>query len=363
MAVDWLALQDIYGGQSYGGTGFGVQNAFAGDTIYGFNTNISTEDSAIWAAFADYADRSSSTIVDGGGTDTLDVGGYTQDQRIDLTPSTAGSTEPVTSDVGGRIGNLTIAVGTVIENAVTGAGDDAIIGNGADNLLVGNGGDDTFSGGLGRDTIEGGAGTDTLMIAADRGAVAISELAGGRWLFDLGGGTSYRTEDVEVFAFRDQTIGIGDLNVPPPPEGTLDFATLGVSGFRPGSQDFGDFTLSDDGRTLVQESQSWEQVLGDFDVTADTRLRFDFAAEVEGEIHGIMFTNGTAISEATIVQLAGSQTVGVQAYSDYVAGSGARSYDIPVGQFFTGDFDRIVFLTDDDAGRGADSRWAHMEII
>ncbi len=142
----------------------------------------------------------------------------------------------------------------------------------------------------------------------------------------------------------------------------LDFAATGWSGFQTGQQDLGDFTLSPDGMTLLQESQSWEQVVRDFIIAPDTRLQFDFSAETEGEIHAIMFTNGESVSRNTTIQLLGSQTFGEQAHNDYVAGSGVRRYDIPVGEYFTGGFDRIVFLTDDDANVGADSMWANVEV-
>ena len=115
--------------------------------------------------------------------------------------------------------------------------------------------------------------------------------------------------------------------------------------------------------TLIQGSQSWEQILGDVTVSADTRLRFDFSADVGSEIHAIMFTTGEVNSPASSIQILGSQTWGVQAHNDYVPGSGLQSYDIPVGDFFTGDFDRFVFVNDDDAGLGADSTWANVEIL
>ncbi|MEM1428170.1 MAG: M10 family metallopeptidase [Pseudomonadota bacterium] len=190
MAVDWLALEDIYGNQSFGGKEFGIENAFKGNTVYGFNTNINSNVSEIWASFADYADRTASTIIDGGGMDTLDFSGYAQDQRIDLTPSTAGMTQPVTSDVGGRIGNLTIAVGTVIEHAVTGAGDDTITGNAVANRLTGNDGDDTLIGGGGNDKLYGGAGLNNL-----DGGAGKDELYGGSGQETLDGG-----EDADVIS-------------------------------------------------------------------------------------------------------------------------------------------------------------------
>ncbi|WP_171900821.1 M10 family metallopeptidase C-terminal domain-containing protein, partial [Stappia indica] len=65
-------------------------------------------------------------------------------QLIDLRPETY-------SNVGGLTGNLTIARGTVIENATGGNGDDTLIGNSANNHLNGNAGADTMIGGAGDD--------------------------------------------------------------------------------------------------------------------------------------------------------------------------------------------------------------------
>ena len=56
-----------------------------------------------------------------------------------------------------------IADWTTIENAVTGAGDDRLVGNDADNRLVGNCGNDQFEGGLGNDIIEG-SGADVAVM-------------------------------------------------------------------------------------------------------------------------------------------------------------------------------------------------------
>ena len=171
MAVDWLALDDIYSGQSHNGVNYGIGNAFNGNTIYGFNTNISAATNPIWAAFATYANVTASTIVDADGIDTLDFSGYSQASRIDLTPSSASGTAPTISDIGGLVGNLTLAVGTIIENAIGGSGDDTLIGNSVGNQLIGNNGNDTISGdlgwdllvgGIGNDNLDGGAGNDTL---------------------------------------------------------------------------------------------------------------------------------------------------------------------------------------------------------
>ena len=86
-------------------------------------------------------------IWDGAGNDTLDVSGYRSNQVINLK---AGAF----SDIGGLRGNVSIARGCTIENAVGGAGHDALIGNEANNRLTG---------GLGADQIRGGGGADTFV--------------------------------------------------------------------------------------------------------------------------------------------------------------------------------------------------------
>ena len=62
MSVDWIALDDLY--SEYG---HGVNNAFWGDTIYGF-TNIEESTSEIFAKFKDYASSTAFTLVDGSDT-------------------------------------------------------------------------------------------------------------------------------------------------------------------------------------------------------------------------------------------------------------------------------------------------------
>lgn len=157
MAVDWIALDDLYGPQ-----GYGVDHAFLGDTVYGFNTNITSDVSDIWANYASYAGVTASTIVDAGGIDTLDFSGYSVNQIINLAVTSKSDTAPSLSDIGGAVGNLALAAGTIIENAIGGSGSDTIFGNFTDNILTGNGGSDLIYGHGGDDTISGGSDADQL---------------------------------------------------------------------------------------------------------------------------------------------------------------------------------------------------------
>lgn len=136
---DILAIQTIYGANN---------TIRTGNTTYGFNSNAGrtqfdftiTNDPVV-------------AIWDAGGTDTLDLSGYTVAQTIRL-----GAGE--FSDVGGMTGNVAIAFGTAIENATGGSGADSIYGNTANNILLGGNGNDTLFASTGSDTLNGQAGTD-----------------------------------------------------------------------------------------------------------------------------------------------------------------------------------------------------------
>ena len=176
-AADLIALNDIYGGQDFGSLDFGTRNAFTGNTHWGHNTNISDVAHAAYAAIGDRAGLNTFTIIDGGGIDTVDFSDFNSDQRIDLTVASRINSTGTISNVGGDIGNMIIAAGTVIENARGGAGDDTLVGNDENNDLHGGAGSDNMIGGLGNDdfyylsgldgendTLSGGAGHDRIVL-------------------------------------------------------------------------------------------------------------------------------------------------------------------------------------------------------
>lgn len=155
MPADWLALDSIYGSQ-----GYGVENAFVGDTWWGFNTNITGEVSRIWNQFSVYGGQTASTIIDSGGHDTLDLSGWSDNTVIDLRPTDANSTSPFASSLNGEVGNLLIAVDTYIEDAYGGSSGEIFYGNAVNNKLWGGGGNDVFYDSLGQDYYFGEDGVD-----------------------------------------------------------------------------------------------------------------------------------------------------------------------------------------------------------
>lgn len=131
MIADAIATTALYGGPS--------TTTRTGNTTYGFNNSSGR---AIYDATQ--FPTIGYTVHDSGGIDTLDYSGFAQNQRIDLNQETY-------SNIGGQVGNVAIARGTVIENAIGGSGIDTLIGNAANNILDGRGGADTMSGGAGND--------------------------------------------------------------------------------------------------------------------------------------------------------------------------------------------------------------------
>lgn len=265
MSVDWLALQDIYGDDT-----FGTQNAFQGDTVYGFNTNISSAVSDIWANFASFANTTASTIIDSGGVDTLDVSGYTGDQRIDLTVTTASDFTPATMDIGNSSGNLTLAVGTVIENAIGGSGDDSFTGNAADNVFDGNGGDDVFFDSAGSDTYLGGLGTDTVEFFSDFVSYSFEKVGSYLQIVEdaFGAAIDFVEDTVEWLSFADVTLAFDDV-IPVPdadpvaPTAVLEFGNVAVTQSDPNAWTYVSFseTIQDAVVTLGPASYNGSQAV------------------------------------------------------------------------------------------------------
>ncbi|KGG09140.1 M10 family metallopeptidase C-terminal domain-containing protein [Prochlorococcus marinus] len=201
MSVDWIALDNIYSSE-----GISTENAFLGDTTFGFNTNISLSTSAIYAEMSNWIDQTSYTLVDGSGIDTVDFSGFISDQLIDLRETDLNSNTLYASNIGGKIGNLTIASGTTIENAIGGNGSDLINGNSSDNQIFGNDGDDVINSGKGDDIIDGGSGYDVAIFSSIKSNYAITETNDNKYqiIDNKGNDGTDIFENIEVLRFTDQ---------------------------------------------------------------------------------------------------------------------------------------------------------------
>jgi hypothetical protein len=183
MMHDIAAAQRLYGVNTTTRTGA---------TTYGFNAN---------AGHAAFAITSPSQIAifciwDAGGTDTLDLSGFATHSEIDLREESFSSagTDAVGTPL---IGNISIARGAVIENAIGGAGGDTLIGNAVANHFTGNGGNDA---------IDGGAGVDVAAYALASAGASWARNLDGTWTVTAGvNGTDALTR-VEFLDFTDRDV-------------------------------------------------------------------------------------------------------------------------------------------------------------
>ncbi|MGB0927728.1 MAG: M10 family metallopeptidase C-terminal domain-containing protein [Pikeienuella sp.] len=182
MAADILAIETLYGL-----TG----DIRTDDTIYGVGSTAG----GYYDDILDLTEAVAFTIVDNGGVDTIDLSSFTTAHTISLEAETF-------SDVGPVRGAMTIARGTVIENFISGEGDDEITGNDAANMLEGGDGADTLIGGGGDDTLIGGDGADVF-----EGGAGADHFSGGDG-FDF---VDYSNSDRRIQAdMTTRTTGVGD---------------------------------------------------------------------------------------------------------------------------------------------------------
>ncbi len=188
-------------GQAYGGSlAYGSEiGPMALDiallqALYGANMAYATGDNSYFLPPTDRAGTGWKTIWDAGGTDQIRYGGN-RDATVDLRAATlkeAPGGGGYVSGVAGVEGGLTIAHGVMIERALTGGGDDRLIGNAGNNWLDGQHGADLMLGGSGGDRLFGRTGTDDLRgsLGSDRlyGGADADRLVGQEGTDDLDGG-------------------------------------------------------------------------------------------------------------------------------------------------------------------------------
>ncbi|HEX8232979.1 MAG TPA: M10 family metallopeptidase C-terminal domain-containing protein [Caulobacteraceae bacterium] len=142
-------------------------------------------------------------IWDAGGTDRIHYSGE-RDSYIDLRAATLkyeiGGAGWV-SYADGVYSGYTIANGVTIENAMSGAGDDLLIGNKADNRLEGRDGRDELQGGNGDDQLFGGDGRDFLKGGGGNDRLVSGD--GKDVLFGGGGADVFYFEDIQRDRIRD----------------------------------------------------------------------------------------------------------------------------------------------------------------
>ena len=327
MMADIQAMATLYGLSKVQGSG---------DTTYTFGP----------------AGSGAQCIYDAGGVDWIYGTGYSGSQRIDLNPGTF-------SNINGDVGNVSIALGVSIENAVGGAGSDTIIGNSAanrleggngDDILIAGAGDDALFGDGGNDRLDGGAGSDTAEFYSAESSmpVTVNLILGSA---DRTGGGGHDVlisiENVGGTQSGDTLIGDGAAN-----------SLRGNAG--------DDTLVGNGGDDLLQGDEGFDTLTGGSgnDSFLDTTLRLngdtitDFAAGDR-----IVFTNADmawfnfSLSGSTLTYSGGSLTLsGVSGtlFASAVAGGGVQLSLQPPALAVHNDFNgdgRSDILWRDDAGQ------------
>ena len=307
----------------------------------------------------------------------------------------------------GQNGNDTIIASAGHDRINGGSGDDVIDAGAGDNRVSGGQGDDVIYSGVGNDVINAGAGNDTvhyhggndrINVGSGDDVVVVHEGQNGNVVVVSGGGkgdvldlSAYRTDQVMIqgskitvslddggsfvihargfeqiittdpqplFAYAGPDIDVteGDQvaltatagNVSP-----VDFSQLEVESYG-GSQDAAaTVAVEGDGEVLHIAGNGWKAIDFPYEVTENTILEFEFRSDAEGEIHGIGFDNDNNLSPETTFKLYGTQAWGKSEFDDYDSADGWKHYRIRVGDYFTGEFDQLVFANDHDVAHAS----------
>ncbi|MEO1498665.1 MAG: hypothetical protein AAFV43_16090 [Planctomycetota bacterium] len=148
----------------------------------------------------------------------------------------------------------------------------------------------------------------------------------------------------------------------------IDFSE-GVISHGGSSQDRdGAFQVSEDGAELTIPDNGWKAVKGDFVITETTYVELEYRSTETPEFVAIGFDNdaGWNGGEKNFVKLFGTQAHGDAAGNAYEVYEGDGEWQkirIPIGQHMTGEFDRMTFINDDDAGVRGDSSFRNVRVV
>ena len=142
----------------------------------------------------------------------------------------------------------------------------------------------------------------------------------------------------------------------------IDFNDYSIDSYG-GSQDAGSYQLQSGNTVLKIQNNAWKSIALDYTVTPNTVIEFEFGSTIQGEIHGIGFDDNNTISYSRTFKVHGTQSWGILNYDDYIPDASWQSFTIPVGQYYTGNFDRLFFVADHDSGyRNGNSYFRNIRI-
>lgn len=145
---------------------------------------------------------------------------------------------------------------------------------------------------------------------------------------------------------------------------TIDFSTAAITGYGRSQNVSNIHAVEDNGATILLEGNTWKDIDLSYTVTADTILEFDFRSTDRGEIHGIGFDTDENISSNYTFKLYGTQNWGITDFNNYADNEGEWvNYSINVGDYYTGNFNKLFFVLDNDANTNSNAFFRNITLL
>jgi serralysin len=292
--ADYVAIANLYGANT---------TVRSGDTIYGHYASADVLGSLY--SFTSFVTAPAFVIYDTDGNDMLNAAGYSVAQTINLGAEQF-------SSIGGLVRNISIARGSVVENAYGGTNVDTIIGNAANNYLGGSFGDDVLTGLAGYDTLDGGDGSDVADYSAE---------------LSLGGSGAVRVDLASYFAIDsfgsyDTLLSIENLvGTDVNNTGTNDVLIGNAAANTIDARAGGDFVLAGGGVDYVYGGLGIDTIFGGSEL--DIIVGSSFDATFNGEID---YLYGDAGNDYIYTGTAGNAYIDGGADDDQIFGGVAGDY-------------------------------------
>jgi large repetitive protein len=142
----------------------------------------------------------------------------------------------------------------------------------------------------------------------------------------------------------DLTVTATTIEAGPP----IDLSAAAIDSHGGSNQDISGTAEVDADGALHLAGNLWKSIEFPADISPDTILEFEYRSSAEGEIQGIGFDNDASLTESQSFKIQGTQNWGIQNAASYDGDGAWQTLRIPVGEFFTGEFDRITFINDHD---------------
>lgn len=146
---------------------------------------------------------------------------------------------------------------------------------------------------------------------------------------------------------EDDSGGNGDDNNPDAGCPSIDFAQETIISYG-GSQDQGQYEVIENGKGIRIYENGWKAIQMPYEVTAATRIRFDYKSTKRPELGVIGLDENNSISTNRTFTLYGSQNWGIRNYKNYPGNGQWKTYEIPIGEFYTGQMNYLFFGADHD---------------